>query len=186
MQRPSFRDDPLIELADDLGPNHNEAAWVGPRPDPIAMSEIDIQEIKTQSALEAAFAIRRAVFCREQGVPEALEIDGRDGQCTHYLVYLGRKPIGTARIRPLAPNKAKIERVAVLAAHRGNGIGRQLMVHLLSDLAKAGTPTILLHAQTASERFYAALGFDVQGPPFEEAGIPHIKMTRDITLKSND
>jgi predicted GNAT family N-acyltransferase len=142
------------------------------------MSEIDIQVIGTQSALEAAFAIRRAVFCREQGVPEALEIDGRDGQCTHYLVRLAGAPIGTARTRTIAPGTAKIERVAVLAEHRGRGVGKSLMQRILADLDVGGLESGILHAQAVTERFYAALGFSAEGDRFDEAGIAHIKMVR--------
>ena len=144
------------------------------------MTEIDIFEIAAETDLQAAFAIRRAVFFVEQGVPEALEIDGRDGQCRHYLVRLGETPIGTARVRPVEPGLAKIERVAVLGPHRGNGIGRRLMTRLLADLERAGIGRAMLHAQAPTESFYAALGFTARGAPFDEAGIAHIKMVRDL------
>lgn len=144
------------------------------------MSEIDIVEITDEADIEAAFAIRRAVFCVEQGVPEALEIDGRDGESRHYLVREAGQPIGTARVRSIEPGLAKIERVAVLGPHRGNGAGRRLMRRLLADLEEAGVGGAMLHAQAPTEAFYAALGFTTQGAPFDEAGIAHIKMVRKL------
>ncbi len=145
------------------------------------MSEIDIRETDSEAALEAAFAIRRAVFCAEQGVPERLEIDGRDNACRHYLVRRDGVPVATARVRTIGPGEAKIERVAVLAPLRGNGIGTRLMRRLLDDLEEAGTAAAVLHAQAATEDFYAALGFVAHGPPFDEAGIAHIKMRQLLT-----
>ncbi len=144
------------------------------------MNGIEIREIDDRTALEASLAIRRTVFCVEQGVPETLEIDGRDGECRHYLVRRDGIAIATARVRPTGAGEAKIERVAVLGPHRGNGIGHRLMRRLLDDLAGAGTATAVLHAQVATESFYAALGFVTQGASFEEAGIAHVKMTRAL------
>ena len=144
------------------------------------MSEIEIAETGDAAELEAAFAIRRAVFRDEQGVPEDLEIDGHDDACRHYLVRRGGTPVATARVRPIGPGEAKIERVAVVAPLRGAGIGTRLMRRILDDLADAGTATAVLHAQRTSQRFYADLGFAVQGEPFDEAGIAHVKMTRPL------
>ncbi len=153
---------------------------MGPRPAAGALNGIRIDEIDGTAALAAALAIRRAVFCDEQGVPESLEIDGHDHRCRHYLVRRDGVPIATARVRTIAPGQAKIERVAVLAPLRGNGIGSRLMRRLLDDLDEAGTATAVLHAQATTEGFYAALGFTVQGAPFDEAGIAHIRMTRSL------
>ncbi|MDE0059580.1 MAG: GNAT family N-acetyltransferase [Defluviicoccus sp.] len=135
--------------------------------------------------MAACLAIRREVFCIEQGVSEELEIDGRDPQCRHFLLRLDGLAVGTARVRPLEPGVAKIERVAILARHRGGGLGSALMRHLLLRLDDAGCVTALLHAQAHSETFYRALGFATEGAPFEEAGIPHVRMTRESPNPGN-
>jgi predicted GNAT family N-acyltransferase len=36
----------------------------------------------------------------------------------------------------------------------------------------------LLHAQTSVVPFYERLGYTAEGPVFDEAGIPHRKMSR--------
>jgi predicted GNAT family N-acyltransferase len=40
--------------------------------------------------------------------------------------------------------------------------------------------TLVLHAQTPVEGFYAARGYRTVGEEFEEAGIPHVEMVRDV------
>ena len=150
----------------------------GPRPRRAAAAGFDISEAGGSDDMAACFAIRRAVFCVEQGVSEDHEIDGRDPECRHYLLRLGGRAVGTARVRPVEPGMSKIERVAVLAPHRGGGLGSALMRRVLRDLDDAGCAAALLHAQAHSESFYRALGFATEGAPFEEAGIPHVRMVR--------
>ncbi len=143
------------------------------------MGGIEITEIGSAAELDAAFDIRREVFCREQGVAEDEEIDGRDGECRHYLVRRNGDAVGTARTRPLGPGDVKIERVAVLAPHRGATIGRALMTRIMSDIsADDGAARMVLNAQTRVEAFYARLGFISEGGVFDEAGIPHVRMVR--------
>lgn len=122
--------------------------------------------------LEAAFAIRRAVFCVEQGVSEAEEIDGRDEHCRQFLAIASGVAVGTARTRIQSTGETKIERVAVLKPHRRTGIGRLLMIHIMQNACS----NMVLNAQTEVQRFYEKLGFIARGIVFEEAGIEHIHM----------
>ena len=128
--------------------------------------------------MAACLAIRREVFCVEQGVSEDHEVDGRDPDSRHFLLRIDGREVGTARTREIAPGAVKIERVAIRAALRGFGLGSRLMLHVLRSLDEDGAATAVLHAQAHSEAFYRALGFAAEGEPFDEAGIPHIRMLR--------
>lgn len=129
------------------------------------------------SGLSACFAIRKEVFCVEQGVPENLEWDGLDGTCRHFLALDGGIALGTARTRPYERGRtAKIERVAVLRAARRRGVGRLLMLAALDHARASGCAEAALNAQTAVESFYQGLGFQRHGSEFMEAGIPHVHM----------
>jgi predicted GNAT family N-acyltransferase len=140
------------------------------------MSVIEIHEIKDASDQKIAFAIRHEVFCDEQQVDPALEFDGLDDDCRQYLARFGTNPSGTARIRDAGNRVIKIERVAVLAANRGKGIGKALMVRTIDDARSSDADTIAINAQCHAEDFYLALGFRRVGDIFEEANIPHIRM----------
>ena len=140
------------------------------------MSAVDIVEIADAEDMERAFAIRRTVFCAEQGVSREEEFDGRDGACRHYLAFAGGDTVGTARLRDAGSGEVKIERVAVLEPHRGNGFGTALMRRTIADAESSGADTIAIHAQRHAETFYEDLGFVTQGGVFEEAGIPHVRM----------
>ena len=144
------------------------------------MPKIEIVEVRSGEQLEQALAIRRAVFVDEQGVSEALEIDGRDGDARHLLALRAGDPVGTLRLRWLEGGRvAKIERVAVLARGRGAGVGHALLDAALALAEAAGAEEARLHAQTVAQAFYAKLGFVAFGPAFDEDGIPHVAMRRN-------
>ena len=118
--------------------------------------------------------IRTAVFVQEQGVDASDEYDSHEEASQHYLVSLDNKAVATARWR-FTPIGIKLERFAVLKAHRGEGIGQYLLKYMIKEVLKHSKP-IYLHAQIQVVEFYQKLGFEKEGAFFEEAGIQHFKM----------
>ncbi|WP_298361175.1 GNAT family N-acetyltransferase [uncultured Litoreibacter sp.] len=128
--------------------------------------------------LSTCLAIRRVVFIEGQNVPEQEEVDGKDPDCLQYLLHMDGKPVATARVLPL-DGAAKIQRVAVLKEARSAGTGSKLMRYILDDLKADGRfETAILGSQTHAIGFYEKLGFEVVGPEYDDAGIPH----RDMSL----
>lgn len=127
--------------------------------------------------IAAAQAVRHAVFVEEQGISLADEIDGRDADAVHLLAIDGATPIGVARIL-IEGGKGKIGRVAVLAERRGEGSGKALVRAAVEHLRDEGVPLATLGAQSHATGFYAALGFQIKGPEFLDAGIPHREMVQ--------
>ncbi|MFC7133936.1 MULTISPECIES: GNAT family N-acetyltransferase [Salinibaculum] len=141
-----------------------------------------VRRVDGEATLADAHDVRRTVFIEEQGVSEAEEMDGRDDEATHVVVYETDtdRPVGTARVRYVDDETAKAERVAVRAEHRGEGLGRRLMEHLEAEAREQGCSTVDLHAQTAVEEFYASLGYETVSDEFLEAGIPHVEMEKEL------
>jgi predicted GNAT family N-acyltransferase len=129
---------------------------------------------------DRARTVRRTVFIEEQGVSEAEEMDDKDGEATHLLLTDDGDPVATARYRLVDDETVKIERVAVLASHRGTGLGRQIMDAAESAAADDGATEAVLHGQRRVEGFYAELGYETVGDEFEEAGIPHVEMHKEL------
>jgi len=130
----------------------------------------------TESAIRA---IRETVFIHEQGVPVELEWDGLDSSCAHVLAWNDREEaIGTARMQ----QNGTIGRMAVLKDWRGRGVGRALLQTLLELAVRQGLPRVTLSAQTHALGFYERAGFHVIGEPFMDAGIPHRKMVKELTV----
>lgn len=142
------------------------------------MREPVIEVCEGRDGLEGALAVRQRVFVDEQGVPESLEHDGRDGDAIHAVARVGDETVGTGRFRRLDDATGKIERVAVLPSYRGEGLGRRLMETLEGEARARDVDRIELHAQLDVEGFYHALGYETVSDVFEEAGMPHVEMEK--------
>jgi len=132
-------------------------------------------------SLATIAAIRYAVFVVEQGVDVAIEWDDNETISEHILLIVDGRPIGTARVRPVDGDALKCERVAVRPSDRGAGWGERLMEICESIAHELGVTECMVHAQQRVADFYRRQGYVVDGDPFEEAGIPHVKMRLELT-----
>jgi len=126
-------------------------------------------------------AIRYTVFVVEQGVDVAIEWDDKETVAEHILLINNKQPVGTARVRPVDDKALKCERIAVRPEDRGAGLGELLMEVCESIAHEHGVTECILHAQQRVAEFYRRQGYVVVGDPFEEAGIPHVKMRLELS-----
>lgn len=124
----------------------------------------------------ALAAIRRRVFIEEQDVPEALEWEAIDPDCDWFLARVADVAVGITRLMP----EGRIGRMAVLPGWRRRGVGTALLLAALVQARARGLGQVSLHAQVQALPFYARQGFRAEGPIFDEAGIPHQRMTLDL------
>ncbi|MEM9734447.1 MAG: GNAT family N-acetyltransferase [Pseudomonadota bacterium] len=138
---------------------------------------MEIIQATTKSQREAAYQLRYEVFVEEQNVPVELERDEHDEtDAVHFIAIQADNVVGTARIIRKG-TAAKVQRVAVAKSHRGTGLGRSLMRHLMEFApSMEGIDAIVLGAQIDALPFYEKLGFVAEGDVFDDAGIPHRTM----------
>lgn len=129
--------------------------------------------------LPAVMALRFAVFCQEQGVPEELEHDADDAGAIHLVLDDGGTVIGTCRLIG-AGERIRLGRMAVARGRRGEGLGAVLLAHAHEVAAAAGAREVELHAQVDVQGFYERAGYVAEGGVFEEAGIAHVAMRRPL------
>ena len=106
--------------------------------------------------------LRCTVFMGEQGVSEAEEFDGKDGDATHMVSLLHGNVVGVLRTLWL-PQHAKIGRFAVQRELRGQGIGRQLFQSCPNQIKSRSVDRIMLEAQVDRIHFYQHFGFQAYG-----------------------
>ena len=92
-------------------------------------NSISIIETDWSEQSDNILRIREKVFIQEQAVPRHIEVDGKDSECIHFLIFIESIPIGTARIKM----DGKIERVSILKSHRKKGLGYQLMKFIINN-----------------------------------------------------
>src|ERR1700748_1571389 len=85
----------------------------------------EVRRARDQHELAAALALRHAVFCVEQGVPERDELDGRDGEGIHLVAVREGELLATCRIL-LVGSTAQFSRLAVRMSARRPGIATAL------------------------------------------------------------
>ena len=136
------------------------------------------------SQLYALLQLRCAVFVVEQNCPYQ-DIDGDDleGENRHILGWHNGTLVAYARILKsddeLQP--VVIGRVIVSEALRGEKIGQQLMSKALESCTRRWPEKpIYLGAQAHLQNFYGQFGFIPVTDIYEEDGIPHIGMAREV------
>ncbi len=167
-----------------------QAAWgQGSPPAKVAVARAAGEEDFRQ-----ALALRVRVFCDEQGVPREIERDDADEVATHALAYADGEVVATGRVvrarsdgsfarllaAELPGDEARVGRMAVASAARRQGFGEAIIRLLEAEAKAAGLTRASLHAQLHAEGFYARQGYLRVGPEFDEAGIVHVAMRKEL------
>ena len=137
-----------------------------------------IRIVNSAEDILKVMVVRGIVFIEEQEVDWEGEIDEFEAESIHFLGECDGQPIAAGRLRILPGAVAKIERVAVRKAWRGQGYARQMVQAIMAEAGRRKVVKFKLHAQVYLENFYASFGFQRQGGIFSECGIDHILMTR--------
>jgi predicted GNAT family N-acyltransferase len=133
----------------------------------------------TTEQRDDAFGVRIAVFVDEQGIPRSEELDDFDASATHCVGYVDDAPVAAGRLL-LFDDHAKIGRMAVLAAHRGTGLGARVLDALEREGVARGVRHFKLSAQLSARGFYERGGYTARGDVYDEVGIPHIAMEKQV------
>lgn len=154
----------------------------------IGSSKFRVAPVQGEADLAQAMAIREVVFIEEQHVPESIEHDAEDARAFHVLAFDGGHAVGTGRLveRTKTPSEhsgrwGQIGRMAVLSSYRGKGVGRAILEALEVEARRRALDGIVLNAQVHAHVFYVNAGYADVGPIFEEAGMPHVEMRKDLS-----
>lgn len=135
--------------------------------------------------VRGAIAVREQVFCGEQGVPPEDEPDALDDDALHLVALApdGERVVATLRLL-LNEQDARIGRVAVLAEWRHRSIASRMLELAVQRARKEGHAKARLAAQTKAKALYERAGFSVESEPFDDAGMPHVWMGRQLAAGS--
>jgi ElaA protein len=144
---------------------------------------ISIKSFQSLSPLEVyqILRLRSEVFVVEQNCV-FLDADNIDIGCSH-LMIAGEILLGTTRLVPPGVTFAEmsIGRVATHPSARGSGIGKMLMEKSIEYLYdEYGAAPVKIGAQLYLKKFYESFGFVQSSDVYDEDGIDHIEMIRDV------
>lgn len=126
-----------------------------------------------------AIKIRTNVFISEQKIDANLEIDEIDNYANHLIVYDNNIACATCRFF-IKNDIAYIGRLAVLKAYRNKGIA-SLLLRECEKYLYPNYNKIHLHAQISVSEFYKKNGYQEHGNIFDDAGIKHILMIKELS-----
>jgi predicted GNAT family N-acyltransferase len=141
---------------------------------------VTVRKARDAAEVQAARDLRIKVFCDEQGVDPALEVDGLDDEATQIIALDESGVIATCRLRYPDAGACKLERMVVDARHRKLGVGGELLVWAEEEARGVGAKTMVLNSQLRVQAFYASHGYEPEGEIFIDAGIEHIRMTKEL------
>ncbi len=137
----------------------------------------------TNQELYGILQLRTEVFVVEQTCIFQ-DMDGKDDkECQHIFCEVDGKVIACARFFPAGVmyKEAALGRICTSPAHRGTGLGKELMNRSLNEMERCfpGQP-IRIGAQTYLNEFYKSFGFENVSEVYMEDGIEHVEMVRTV------
>ena len=137
---------------------------------------VKVRKVKTEQEFMKCLFIRFMVFCQELQMDLRQEMDFRDPEATHFLVFIDEEPVGTCRYLEQW-DYYLIGRLAVLPSFRKNGYGSQLLTAAVkSILRKDKNAKIELHAPVERMDFYKKFASLPFCQTFLENDVQHIGM----------
>ncbi|WES64773.1 GNAT family N-acetyltransferase [Microbacter sp. GSS18] len=128
----------------------------------------DLSGAATRSLIAHHLADMRATSPEESC--HALGVEGlRDPSVTFWSAWDGDEIAGIAALKDLGGGRGELKSMRVADAHRGRGIGRALLHHVIAEARARGMTSLWLETGTpasfaAAQRLYLDEGFAPCGP----------------------
>jgi ElaA protein len=140
---------------------------------------IEVRPARDETEVAAALALREEVFCGEQGVSLADELDGLDDEALHIVAMEDGAIVGTCRLIT-EDTTVKLGRMAVARPARGRGLAGALLAEADARARDLGAERIALAAQLGAQSMYERAGYAPYGDVFLDAGIEHVMMEKPL------
>jgi thioredoxin-dependent peroxiredoxin len=141
--------------------------------------DIHLSEAPYGSPLYAqALHLREAILRKPLGLTLNAEELADDAHRRHFCATLNGSVIGSLSFKRLGAHTLQRKQMAVADGKQGEGIGSRLLAFAEAWARRGGYGMIILNARLGAEAFYQKHGYAIEGEPFDENTIPHIRMTK--------
>lgn len=130
-----------------------------------------------------AKGIRADVLRKPLGLPADDPAFNDKESDVHFVALENEQVVGVVVLVPhYKKGIGKLRQMATAEKVRGKGYGIQLVKALEEYAAKNGMTSILLHSRHYAAGFYEKLGYKITSDVFQEVGMDHFAMEKEITL----
>jgi N-acetylglutamate synthase-like GNAT family acetyltransferase len=98
----------------------------------------------------------------------------------HFGCKVNNRFVGCLVLRPLKADIIQMRQVAVASDFQRMGIGCKMVLECENFARKSQIFTVILHSRESAVPFYEKLGYIKYGERFEEVGIPHWMMKKEL------
>ena len=88
--------------------------------------------------------------------------------------------LGCLVLTPEGEETIRMRQVAIDPEHQKKGLGRRLVAFSEEVAIERGFREMTMHARATAVPFYERLGYTIDGEEYEEVGIPHRTMRKDL------
>ncbi len=136
--------------------------------------------------LDAAYALRKAVFGDEQQLPRVLDRDALDFSADHVVAFdPDGRCVGTCRMVRTDSRTCQLGRIAVSRADRRRGIAAAMLSALERMARLRGISELAVASQLGSEAFFVDRGYVRSGEVFQDSGVPHVTMRKNLVTAAS-
>ena len=144
---------------------------------------VDCALARSDTELEAHFAIRHSVFVEDQRLFEHDDRDERDDDpaTLHVVGLTGDEVAGAVRLYPLDDDGLwKGDRLAVRPNERALQLGAMLVRFAVRTAGERGGRLMVARVQVRNVRFFERLGWHCDGDPGPMLGVTHQPMAIEL------
>lgn len=97
--------------------------------------------------------------------------------------YLKGVMAGCCILRTISDEVLQLKQMAVRTGFQNEGIGLKIISFAEETARNIGHCRIFMHARKEASGFYKKAGYQIIGDEFEEVGIPHVMMIKELKQK---
>lgn len=142
---------------------------------------MDTRIIKFGSAeYEEMLQLRKTALLEPIGIPFHYIVPEKEKNDVFIAASEEGEIIGCCVLTRLNPQLVQLRQMAVSPGYQGRGIGATVLSFAESVAKAHGFTTMMMHARDPVWEFYAKQGYEVYGEPFQEVGMGHHKMQKQL------
>lgn len=147
----------------------------------ISDDQISVQVVRNLEQLNHALLVRAINYVEGQECPIDEEYDGNDFSCTHLIVYVGKEPVGTIRVRYFG-RFAKAERFSIRHNYRRSRALARMIEFGEDFAARKGFEYSITQAEARLVPLWKRYGYEVntKKAPIVFSGHEYVELIKPL------
>lgn len=142
---------------------------------------MEIINIKAGSPeYEQMVKLRVSALLEPIGIPESYINPEKEKDDIFIGAFDGQHIIGCCILTPKNEKTVQLRQMAVLPGLQGQGMGAAIIRYAEDEARKRNFTLLMMHARDPVVGFYRKCGYMIVGEPFEEVGMGHRKMQKEL------